>query len=60
MTDEPRRPSGQAGPEERAPGAETKKRYTAPKLITYGSVAKLTQTGGISVKDMGSMKQAGT
>ncbi len=29
--------------------------YLAPELIEYGTVAKLTQTGGGSVKDFGNM-----
>ena len=42
------------------PGTRTapKKPYTAPRLVEYGSVAKLTQTGGITVKDLGSMRRA--
>lgn len=28
-----------------------RKRYEAPKLVEYGDIAKLTQTGGISVFD---------
>lgn len=40
---------------------EPKKRpYVPPQLVVYGNVAKLTQSGGISVKDLGSMKQANT
>jgi len=35
-----------------------KKAYTAPRLVEYGSVAKLTQTGGITVKDTGGMRRA--
>jgi hypothetical protein len=38
----------------------TKRPYVAPQLVVYGNVAKLTQSGGISVKDFGSMKQANT
>jgi hypothetical protein len=34
-----------------------KKAYTAPRLVEYGSVAKLTQTGGVTVKDLGSMQR---
>ena len=29
--------------------------YEAPKLTEYGTVAKLTQTGGGSVRDFGNM-----
>jgi hypothetical protein len=36
-----------------------RRRYEKPKLIEYGHVAKLTQTGGLTTKDMGSMKRAG-
>ena len=32
-----------------------KRRYEAPRLIDYGLVSKLTQTGGITTKDTGSM-----
>lgn len=32
-----------------------KRRYEAPRLIDYGLVSKLTQTGGITTKDQGSM-----
>lgn len=42
-------------------GARRAKRpYVPPQLVVYGNVAKLTQTGGISVKDMGSMKRTDT
>ena len=37
-----------------------KRHYVPPQLVVYGNVAKLTQTGGISVKDMGSMKRTDT
>lgn len=30
---------------------QTKRRYEKPRLIDYGPVNKLTQTGGISVTD---------
>ena len=38
----------------------TKRAYVSPQLVVFGNVAKLTQSGGISVKDLGSMKQANT
>jgi hypothetical protein len=38
--------------------SQVKRRYVTPRLVVYGNVAKLTQSGGISVKDMGSMKRA--
>ncbi len=51
--------------EEQRPGAaephnapHAKRRYVTPRLVVYGNVAKLTQTGGISAKDLGSMKRA--
>ncbi len=51
--------------EEQRPGAaephnapQAKRRYVTPRLVVYGNVAKLTQTGGISAKDLGSMKRA--
>ncbi len=34
-----------------------KKPYTTPGLVEYGSVAKLTQTGGVTVKDVGGMQR---
>jgi hypothetical protein len=39
-----------AGPEPRA-----RKPYTPPELIEYGTVAKLTQTGGATIVDFGGM-----
>ena len=35
----------------------SRKRYEAPRLIDYGPVSKLTQTGGITTMDMGQQKQ---
>ncbi len=34
-----------------------KARYDKPRLIDYGSVSKLTQTGGITTADNKTMKQ---
>ena len=34
-----------------------RRKYEKPRLIEYGHVAKLTQSGGLSTKDMGSMKR---
>ena len=39
---------------------EAKKPYAEPRLIEYGSIAKLTQSGGGSRQDFGSMKMTGT
>jgi hypothetical protein len=35
----------------------TKRRYEPPRLIDYGRVSKLTQSGGITTKDTGSMNR---
>ena len=37
--------------------ARAKRPYVPPQLVVFGNVSKLTQTGGISVKDMGGMKR---
>lgn len=39
------------------PGA--RKRYEAPRLIDYGRISRLTQTGGITTKDSGNMFRQG-
>ena len=41
----------------RRSGEGSKKRYEAPRLTDYGPISKLTQTGGITTKDMGNQKQ---
>lgn len=33
--------------------------YVAPELIEYGSIAKLTRSGSITIKDFGNMNQTG-
>jgi hypothetical protein len=38
-------------------GAEPRKPYETPRLIDYGPVSKLTQSGGITVQDHGTNKQ---
>jgi hypothetical protein len=38
-----------------APSA--KRRYEPPRLVEYGSVGKLTQSGGVTTKDSGNMKR---
>ena len=35
----------------------SRRRYEPPRLVEYGSVGKLTQTGGNTVKDGGNMKR---
>jgi hypothetical protein len=49
MNDRPDR----ATPEEPPP----RRKYEKPRLIEYGHVAKLTQSGGLSTKDFGNMMQ---
>ena len=46
------RPESGAGPRD-VRGA--RRPYAPPELVEYGTVAKLTQTGGGSVMDFGSM-----
>lgn len=36
-----------------------RKPYVQPRVIDYGSVGALTQSGGITVKDIGSMQRKG-
>lgn len=38
------------------PPSPERKRYEAPKLVEYGDIAKLTQTGGLTKSDGGSKK----
>jgi hypothetical protein len=38
-------------------GSAAKRRYEKPRLVDYGRVSKLTQTGGITTKDVGSMER---
>jgi hypothetical protein len=33
------------------------RRYDKPRLVDYGKVSKLTQTGGITTRDLGSRKR---
>lgn len=40
-----------------AGGKVPRRRYEAPRLIDYGLVSKLTQTGGITRNDFGGMKR---
>jgi hypothetical protein len=40
------------------PGA--RKRYQPPRLIDYGRISKLTQSGGVTSKDQGNMERQGT
>lgn len=52
-----KRSGGSGVPRHPAKRTPAKKAYAAPRLVEYGSVAKLTQTGGITVKDVGTMRQ---
>jgi hypothetical protein len=49
VTSKTDKPSPDRGPAPRPERA--KRRYEPPRLIDYGSVSKLTQSGGISVAD---------
>jgi hypothetical protein len=42
----------------RAPDS-VRKRYEPPRLVDYGRIAKLTQSGGITTKDFGNMFRVG-
>ena len=37
--------------------SRTKRRYEKPRLVDHGRVSKLTQTGGITTRDTGTMKR---
>jgi len=52
MSDRPER-----GETEREENTQPRRRYETPRLHEYGHVAKLTQSGGLSTKDFGNMKQ---
>jgi hypothetical protein len=39
------------------PRPAARKQYQAPRLIDYGRISKLTQSGGITAKDNGNMEQ---
>ncbi len=56
MTTAKREPSdtGDGNP---PPSRGSKRRYEKPRLVDYGAVSKLTQTGGITTRDTGNMKR---
>lgn len=58
MTERNTRPRGATDVDRREPPA-VRKRYEAPRLIDYGHISKLTQTGGITTKDIGNMFRQG-
>ena len=49
------KPEGQAAQPDPQPRA--KRRYEKPRLVDYGKVSKLTQTGGITTRDTGARKR---
>jgi hypothetical protein len=38
-----------------ARSAPRRRRYETPRVVDYGRVSKLTQTGGVTTKDSGNM-----
>lgn len=51
-------PSGDgAASADRAPSGAGRKRYEPPRLVDYGAISKLTQAGGITIRDNGNMFQ---
>jgi hypothetical protein len=46
--------------EHRDASQRARRPYVPPQLVVFGNVAKLTQSGGISVKDFGNMKRNNT
>lgn len=57
MRNEKRPASADAPADGAAPSAPRRKRYEPPRVVDYGRVSKLTQTGGATTKDTGSMRQ---
>jgi hypothetical protein len=57
MRKEKRPPSAAAPADLAARPAPRRKRYEPPRVVDYGRVSKLTQTGGVTTKDTGSMRQ---
>ena len=56
MTTSRRDPPEHAAPAA-SPAARPKRRYEKPRLTDFGSVSKLTQTGGITTRDFSTMKR---
>ena len=50
-------PSGDAANSDTAPVRPSRKRYEPPRLVDYGAISKLTQAGGITIRDNGNMFQ---
>jgi hypothetical protein len=53
----PKRDKTEAGAARPGAAAGTKRLYAKPRLVDYGPVSKLTQTGGITTTDSGNMKR---
>jgi hypothetical protein len=49
------KPEGEPSPSASPP--RIKARYQKPRLVDYGKVSKLTQTGGITTRDTGTRKR---
>jgi hypothetical protein len=43
--------------DDRSVPAQGRRPYAKPRLIEYGTVGKLTQTGGVTTRDFGSMRR---
>lgn len=54
----PRKENMNPGKDAQAVNAPRKKPYTAPRLTVYGSIEKLTKTGGQTVRDQGAKFQS--
>ena len=59
MSDRDPVPSSAPKPADAGTGSEapTREPYEAPRLVDYGDIATLTQTGGLTKADTGSKKQ---
>ena len=55
MSEERTNPQNQPPPPERA-GERKRRPYSTPTLIEYGSIARLTHTGGSTAKEGGTSK----
>ena len=55
MPTTPSEPDGTPAPV--APDTDARKPYETPRVIDYGPISKLTQGGGLTNADGGSMKQ---
>ena len=53
----PKREKPEGDPAPPDPQSRAKARYEKPRLVDYGKVSKLTQTGGITTRDTGTRKR---